>query len=169
MKNAINKPIKNYIVLFVLFVVVFFVYNWLIRIYRVNQVAKSSVLVSDILTISFNDFDNYIIENPDIIIYMPTLLNINNVFEHELLDYIVDNKYDDRIIYLNIGNTSYRKAKEKFVLNDTSKIKDLSKELATFITIKDSEIIDSYVVLKEYDFTKVKQFIQSGNEVLEND
>lgn len=164
MKKTIGKTLKNYIILIVLFIFVVFIYLAFIRIYRVNKIASSSVLTNTIAMISLSDFKNYIIENPSGLVYMPSLQESNDKFENQFLNLIIDKHLEEQIVYLNIGNSNYKKAKER-ILNDYT----LENETAVILLFENKKIIDILEIIDTYNFEDVKQFIEKGNEVLTND
>lgn len=164
MKKTINKTTKNYIILIILFIIVIFIYSTVIKIYQVNKIASSSVLTTTIAMISLNDFENYIIENHSGLVYMPSLKESNNKFENEFLDLIIAKHLEEQIVYLNIGNFNYNKAKER-ILNDYT----LENEKGIIFLFENKEIVDKLEIMNTYNFEDVKSFIENGNEVLIND
>ncbi len=169
MKKTIKIPFKNYITLIVLFLIVIFSYSWILKIYRVNKITQSSVLTNNIAIISVNDLNDYIIENPNTIIYLPTLIKTNNEFENKFLELILNNHYEEKIVYLNIGGASYKKIKERIFTDYSDNSSIFDDEFATLLLIKDGRIINSLLIKEGYEFRFVAKFISDGEEVLNND
>lgn len=169
MKKTIKIPFKNYITLIVLFLIVIFSYSWVLKIYRVNKITQSSVLTNNIAIISVNDLNDYIIENPNTIIYLPTLIKTNNEFENKFLELILNNHYEEKIVYLNIGGVSYKKIKERIFTDYSDNSSIFDDEFATLLLIKDGRIVNSLLIKEGYEFRFVAKFISDGEEVLNND
>lgn len=167
MKKTINKPLKNYVILIALFLIVIFIYSTFVKIYCVNKIANSSVLSNTIPIISLNDFDNYIVENPNSLIYMPTLEGDNNKFEQEFLELIISKHLEKQIVYLNIGSSNYSKIKSQMISSNNFSVD--KNETAIILLFKEQKIIDKLEITKNYKLNDVENFIEKGNEVLDND
>lgn len=167
--NNHKKLIKNYCILIVLFLAVILAYYFIIRIYRVNKITQSSVLVGKIPVISLADFDNYIIEDPDVIIYMPTLEEDNYEFEVDLLELIIDNRWEENLIYLDIKNSNYSKTKQFIFTSYADYILEDQDEKAVLLILQNGKINDSLLINDKNNFEEVELFLKNGNEVLSDD
>ena len=105
MKNEKNIPFKNYIflsmILIVSIVVIIYFYMWYSEI---EESKINTPIMDDYLSvINYNELDDYLIENKDVLIYVSVLnndkiRNFENKFKKKVNEYSLNNK----ILYLNL-------------------------------------------------------------------
>ena len=106
-KNVKTIPTKNYIKLAIIFIitliVVFYANTWY-RNYKVERL-NTPYIVDKLNTINYTELDNYIIENPNLIIYVGKN-NSNECYEFEkdLYKILKDNDLIDESIFLDLSN-----------------------------------------------------------------
>lgn len=120
-------PKKNYlilgIVLLVTFLLLYYFYMW-IDIYNESKINKP-ILDRYMDVINYNELDNYLVENPDCIIYVSVLENIEiREFEKKFKISFKDNDVNEEILYMDITN----------IMNDK---------------VLSNEIIDKYAINKK--------------------
>ena len=119
-------PNKNYIIVGVIFVItiglMFFLKNWYISYqdYK-NTIPVLSGVISEV---KYAEFDNYLSDNPSVVIYMGDTKD-NDCREIELeIKKLIENKHiKDRIIYFNITdvknkNLLLKELNDKYTLNN---------------------------------------------------
>ena len=106
--NALRKiPVKNYIILGVVIVVtlllLYYFYMW-VDVYKESKV-NIPIMDKYMTVINYNELDNYLVENPDTIIYVSVLEDdeIRN-FEKKLKNKYRDREVSNTILYMNITN-----------------------------------------------------------------
>ena len=84
-------PKKNYVIVLILAIATCLVLGYFVRWYRLREegLQPASVVTQAITEINFNEIDNYLLENPNVFIYVsnPQVENTQN-FEKELRDYL---------------------------------------------------------------------------------
>ncbi len=117
-------PIKNYFILafilIVTFLLLFYFYLWFDK-YEETLLSKR-ILDKYMLVININELDDYLIENPDTILYVSELNNEKiREFEKLLKSKYKNDEMDRNILYLDITNISERDKiylKGKYYFND---------------------------------------------------
>lgn len=97
--------LKNYVVLGIILitsvVIVLFINNWLSSI---NEQKKEKSIIANIIhEIKTDDIDDYILENPNFIIYMASKDDCNDVsFEKKFKSFLIDNELEKETVFLNL-------------------------------------------------------------------
>jgi len=153
-------PLKNYLIITIIMMVsvasVFYLVNW----YNTNQnhYKETSIIVDLIKEVKFSEFDDYMTENPDFIIYLGNKMeNINVKFEKNLKKFITkkdlqkqfvfmditefDNK-DSNLVKNHLENIANFKAHNYIIIVDNQKIKNI---LVVDESIKDSKVVESFL------------------------
>lgn len=113
-------PLKNYIILGIILamstIIVLIINNCLLSI---NDQKKEKTIITQIIhEITPNDFDNYILENPNFVIYMASKDNCTNIsFEKNLKKFLIDNDLETEFIFINLDemtNETYIKFIQKY-------------------------------------------------------
>ena len=118
-------PVKNYIILGVLlvstFLLLYYLYSWLV-VYNESKL-NQPILDKYMNVINYNELDDYLVENPNSIIYVSVLNNQEiRDFEIEFKNILKSNKVKYDMLYmdltdeLNNGELSAY-VKEKYVFN----------------------------------------------------
>lgn len=138
-------PLKNYVVLgvilFVSIMVVVYVNGWLKQTKK--QYTDNMVIFDFIKEIKVSEIDNYVIENPNFIIYISSKSNRDNIkFENDLEKFLADNDLQKDFIFINMDDFSndsysdfinkYYNNEEKFVLTDSIIVVDEQKIKSIF-------------------------------------
>ncbi len=104
-----KKLIKNYVLLFLIFVLVFFAVLYISKWYSVYRDYKLEIpVIRDTLSyeITAQDLDHYIMENPNTVVYMCTASsNSCRTFEKEFKKYVEKENLQNKIVYLNLSNS----------------------------------------------------------------
>lgn len=130
-KSELRKiPLKNYLILGVViivsFLVLYYLYMWLVAY---NETKLNKPIIDKYMSvINYNELDNYIVENPDSIIYVSVLENqeIRN-FEIEFKKILRKNKIKYNMLYLNLtdelkDDKISNEIKKKYLFNSLSLI-----------------------------------------------
>ena len=108
MDDKLRKiPVKNYIILGGIIVVTLFIlyyfYCW-VDVYKESKI-NIPILDKYMMVINYNELDNYIVENPNTIVYVSVLENEEiRGFEKKLKNKYKSNSVNNEILYMNITN-----------------------------------------------------------------
>ncbi len=102
-------PIKNYLFLGLLSVVTVLVVLYMANWYKASKeyYLESSVMTNFLGEIKETELENYILENPEVVIYISSdAEDTTKKFEKKLKDYIIKEEIASHFIYLNCSNVS---------------------------------------------------------------
>ena len=127
-KELRKIPVKNYMILGAVIVVtlllLYYFYMWV----DVYKESKNNIPIMDkyMTVINYNELDNYLVENPDTIVYVSVLEDDKiREFEKKIKVKYKNNELDREILYMNItddiSNKSLRnEMNSKYFLNNLS-------------------------------------------------
>ena len=139
-------PTKNYFMLLGLTIVTFMVVLYFGSWYKTTNEYKNDIspLISVLNSITIEELDSYLLDNPESIIYISGTEK-NYEYEKELKKIIENNNLQQTIIYLNLKENDYDKM-DKYYFNDKLKINNL--------VIFENNKIQYFVAHNEKDLTK---------------
>lgn len=150
--------LKNYIILFIIVVLSGSAFIYFINLYnlRSNYEKSTHYTMSFLNEIHINDLENYLIENPDMIIYINEKndLELENV-ETKLKNHIIEKDYINDIVYINSNNTNKKLLKK---LNKFSKTK--LQNIPNVIITKDGMIQNELYFDENIDEFKIIEFME---------
>lgn len=164
MKEELRKiPRKNYVILGVVILVslliVYYLYMWFTA-YKSTKVGE--VILDKYMTvINYNELDDYLVENPDAIIYVG-ILNDEDItkFEKKFKNSIKNNKINKEVLYLNItdelnSGKKISEMKDKYTVNYAN-----ITDVPNIMVFEDGKIKTIYSIRDNgYDVQKVEKFI----------
>lgn len=168
-------PKKNYIILFGLSIGTVILLIYVSSLYKSYQFSKDKnyEIQSVLSTITMSDVDNYIQENPNIVLYISNSDNESvNSFETEFKKYIKDNDLSHEIVYLNttgITNDDFNKIANYY--NDAYKVMSINLlGTSNLLFFEDGKIEDiMYLSNKDINIADVKIFLEKNNVLGERD
>ena len=130
-KEIRKVPFKNYIILGVVMVVtillLYYFYMW-VDIYKESKI-NIPIMDKYMNVINYNELDNYLVENPNTILYVSILDNEEiRTFEKKFKNEFKNKKINNELLYMNLT----------VELSD----KNISNELENKYYIKDLSIVD---------------------------
>ena len=148
-----DKKVKNYIILFIIFIVGILITLYLCQCYKVysdNQ-KETPVIRSYLKEMSMlEELNNFILENPSSIIYTCTSKNDRcRMFEKELKNVVEkDDLYDD-LVYLNVKDEEL----DSFISNFNKKFnyKHELVNVPAFIFFRDGKVNNIYQDKKDHE------------------
>ena len=173
MKEELRKvPFKNYIilgiVLLVSMLILYYFYMW-VDAYNESKLNKP-IMDKYMEVINYNELDNYLIENPNTIIYVSVLENKEvRDFEKKFKKLFINNEIDHKILYLDITNEINDKSvkemlKERYSINSVSIL-----NVPNIIVFDDGNLKTIYSISEDnYDIDRIKLFI-NNNKFSEED
>lgn len=150
-----DVPKKNYIVLTLIALGVIVLCFVFMNMYNKNNKDIYKSVVKDIINeIKYEDLDNYLQENPEVVLYINDSSKKNSDIEKGLKDLIVENNIQQYVVYIEKDNSIV----EKLNLNSNSPI---------FIAYKDGKMVE-ILSQKKYTNDEIKNFFLR-NGVVESD
>lgn len=120
MNNTLRKiPVKNYIILgvviFITLFILYYFYMW-VDVYKESKI-NIPIMDKYMRVINYNEFSDYLIENPDTIVYVSVLEDEKiREFEKKFKNKYRENEIENEILYMNITDD----IKDKNVRNEMS-------------------------------------------------
>ena len=158
-------PKKNYIILGIVILVslliIYYFYMWV----SAYKDAKENVPVLDnyMNVINYNELDNYIVENPDSIIYVSVVDDIEiNKFDKKLANSIKNNDFNKDVLYMNITETIKDDSiKRKMIEKYSLKYADIT-DVPNIIVFEDGKLISIYNIKDNgYSVSKAVEFVNN--------
>ena len=121
-------PTKNYIILGVVILVTLFILYYFYMWVDVYKESKINIPIMDkyMTVINYNELDNYVVENPNTIVYVSVLEDDKiRGFEKQFKNKYRNNEIENDVLYMNITddirNTNIKEdMDDRYVLNDLS-------------------------------------------------
>lgn len=154
-------PLKNYFILALVVILSGIIVFALATTYtnKKRYDEKENHVLSFLKEIYINDFENFIIENPDIIIYTSDSDNYKmKKLEKKLKKHIIERNYEQDIIYVDVTNS---KAPFINVLNKYLSNENKLNGIPNILIVKDGKINnvmymnDDTTVIKMIDFMEL--------------
>lgn len=146
-------PKKNYLILFIIAIVVVIATGILMNIYNANhEVVYESKIKTIVTEIKYEDLSNYLIENPNVVVYVNNSHKDNNKLESDIYKLIADKNIQQYMIYMERNKDIVDKYK-------------LPKNNPLFIAFKDGKKVEIFSE-KEYTIEGIESFLVR-NEVIE--
>ena len=99
-------PKKNYVMVVILAIATCLILAYFVRWYRLREegLQPASVVTQAITEINYNEIDNYLLENPNVFIYVSNpQIEGTKVFEKQLRDYLKEEEFQHRMVYLDLS------------------------------------------------------------------
>lgn len=161
MKREIPK--KNYFFVGLISVVVVIVVLYLAKLYTTNNINRESSIMSNYLSnITIEELNNYLLENPDVVIYWDNKANIENTsFEKKLKKYIIKNDLQRKFVFVDtteVTNSELKVIADKY-LDKSLKDKRVNlKTMPNLLILVDGKIVDVlYTFDQEMDMDYLKE------------
>ena len=121
-------PTKNYIILGMVILVTLFILYYFYMWVDVYKESKINIPIMDkyMTVINYNELDNYVVENPNTIVYVSVLEDDRiREFEKQFKNKYRNNEIENDVLYMNITddirNTNIKEdMDDRYVLNDLS-------------------------------------------------
>ena len=121
-------PTKNYIILGMVILVTLFILYYFYMWVDVYKESKINIPIMDkyMTVINYNELDNYVVENPNTIVYVSVLEDDKiRGFEKQFKNKYRNNEIENDVLYMNITddirNTNIKEdMDDRYVLNDLS-------------------------------------------------
>lgn len=167
-KNNEKKPLKNYLILLLLFAIGIGITLYLCRWYKViDQEKKQTPVIRGTLTneLYSNELDAYLVEYPSSVLYLCTSDSMKcRNFEKHFKKYINNNGLGEYIVYVNLTNTNQEEFVKSFNDKYSSK-KKITTSYPALVVLNDGKISDIIQTKKDKKLTvkDTKEFIEENN------
>lgn len=151
-------PLKNYFILALVVIlsgiIVYFLGNFYINKKRYDE--KENHVLSFLKEIYVDDFENFIIENPDVIIYINRIDNSKNKkLEKKLKKEIIERNYEQDIIYIDSTEIS-----SNFVDVLNNHIDNKLNIIPNVIIVKDGKICNVMYINSNTKYSEIIDFME---------
>lgn len=160
MKRKIPK--KNYVIVVIMAIVVIALVFYLAKLYTNATLNKNSSVISNYLSnVTLEEMDNYLLENPDVIVYWADREDLTNEkFEKQLKKYIVKNNLQKYFVFVDIKDIDVKEIESISNKYLSKKIKNVNLETKpSLLIIEDSKIVE-VVYTYEQDMKYLREKFQ---------
>ena len=161
-------PVKNYIILGIVILftllILYYFYCW-VDVYKESKI-NIPILDKYMTVINYNELDNYIVENPDTIVYVSVLEDEKiRGFEKKLKNKYKGKEIDNEILYMNITDG----IKNKDIKDDMiGKYSINGLDVPSVLVFSDGKLNSIYSISdNDYDIDRFLEYI--NNIKLERD
>ena len=165
MKKEREIAFKNYIILALVLIItiigVIYIFMW----YSSKEKSKLELPILDdyIMSINYNELNDYIVENKDAVIYTSVLNDVNiRLFENKFKNVIIKNNLNSSILYLDLTNE----------IKDTNVLLKMEKKYGTKIDIpsvmvfRDGVLTDVYNIKEDnYNVKKLEKYLEKEDVI----
>ena len=162
---------KNYIILGVVIIftmlILYYFYMW-VDVYKESKI-NIPIMDKYMTVINYNELDNYIVENPDTIVYVSVLEDENiREFEKKFKVKYKNNQIDNEVLYMNITDDIKNNSLKNEMISKYS-VNALNITNVPLIMVFEDGILNSIYSISDngYDIDKLVVYI--NNVVLESD
>ena len=170
-KELRKVPTKNYIILGVVIIVtlllLYYFYMW-VDVYKESKI-NIPIMDKYMSVINYNELDNYIVENPNTIVYVSILEDENiREFEKKFKVKYKNNQIDNEVLYMNITDDIKNNSLKNEMISKYS-VNALNITNVPLIMVFEDGVLNSIYSISDngYDIDKLVVYI--NNVVLESD
>ena len=166
-KDIRKVPLKNYIILggviVVTILLLYYFYMW-VDIYKESKI-NIPIMDKYMNVINYNELDNYLVENPNTILYVSVLDNEEiRTFEKKLKNEFKNKNINNDLLYMDLTS----QLNNKDVMNDLANkyyVNDLAiTDVPCILAFSSGSLKSIYsIVNNDYDVVKTVEFINSFN------
>jgi len=173
MKNSeLRKvPFKNYVILGVVIVVTIFILNYFYMWVDVYKESKINIPIIDkyLTVINYNELEDYLVENPNTIVYVSVLENDTiREFEKKLKIKYKNNEIDNDLLYMNITD-DIDKSNIRNEMNNKYSLNNLSMTNVPVVLVFKDGLLKSIYSISENNYDVDRAMIYINNIKLESD
>ena len=160
-----NIPKKNYIILGIIIIVTMIIVNYFYMWYQVYEESKLNkpIMNKYMQVINLNELDDYLVENPNTIIYVSVLENKNiREFEKLFKRELKKKNIKREMLYLDITNDIKDEEKMKSVKKKYSIDSVSIEDVPVVIVVDNGKLSQIYSISQNnYDIKNFENFINS--------
>lgn len=158
-------PKKNYFILVVVLLLtvlaVYYFYMWN-KAYNESKI-NEPILDKYMMVINYNELEDYLIENPDTIIYTSILADKDiRSFENRFKNYIRNDKLDHEVLYMDITGEIKNSNKKNEIMNKYSVEYANILDIPNVMVFENGKLKMIYNIQdNDYDVKRTVEFINS--------
>ena len=164
-------PKKNYIILgvVILFTILllYYFYMW-VDVYKESKI-NIPIMDKYMSVINYNEFDNYLVENPNTIVYVSVLEDEKiREFEKKLKNKYKNSYVDNEVLYMNITESM----KDKNLVNqmrDKYSLNNLDITIVPCVLVFNGGVLASIYSVSDNDYDVDKFVVYINDILLESD
>jgi len=173
MKNSeLRKvPFMNYVILGVVIVVTIFILNYFYMWVDVYKESKINIPIMDkyMTVINYNELEDYLVENPNTIVYVSVLENDTiREFEKKLKIKYKNNEIDNDLLYMNITD-DIKNSNIRNEMNNKYSLNNLSMTNVPVVLVFKDGLLKSIYSISENNYDVDRAMIYINNIKLESD
>lgn len=173
MKNSeLRKvPFKNYVILGVVIVVTIFILNYFYMWVDVYKESKINIPIMDkyMTVINYNELEDYLVENPNTIVYVSVLENDTiREFEKKLKIKYKNKQVENELLYMNITD-DIDKSNISNEMNNKYSLNNLSMTNVPVVLVFKDGLLKSIYSISENNYDVDRAMIYINNIKLESD
>lgn len=164
-------PIKNYVILGVIVIVTLFILYYFYLWVDVYKESKINVPIMDkyMTVINYNELDNYLVENPNTIIYVSVLEDEEiRTFEKKFKSKYRSNVIQKEVLYMNITEELKNKNIRSKMINKYS-LNNLNITDVPCVLVFNGGLLKSIYSVSDNDYDIERFVIYLNNILLESD
>ena len=171
-KDELRKvPVKNYVILGVVIVVtvliLYYFYLW-VDVYKESKI-NIPIMDKYMTVINYNELDNYLVENPNTIVYVSVLEDETiRDFEKKIKNKYKKKKIDNDVLYMNVTEDIKNDDIRKNMISKY-KINDLDLLDVPCVLVFNDGILKSIYSISDNDYDIERFIIYLNNIELESD
>lgn len=164
-------PIKNYVILGIVIIVTLFIlyyfYMW-VDVYKESRV-NIPIMDKYMTVINYNELDNYLVENPNTIVYVSVLENEEiRRFEKKFKNKYKNNAIEKEILYMNITDEVRNKDMRSEMVNKYS-LNNLNITSVPCVLVFSDGLLKSIYSVIDNDYDIDRFIIYLNNIYFESD
>lgn len=164
-------PIKNYVILGIVIIVTLFIlyyfYMW-VDVYKESRV-NIPIMDKYMTVINYNELDNYLVENPNTIVYVSVLENEEiRRFEKKFKNKYKNNAIEKEILYMNITDEVRNKDMRSEMVNKYS-LNNLNITSVPCILVFSDGLLKSIYSVIDNDYDIDRFIVYLNNIYFESD
>lgn len=159
-------PLKNYILLFVLVGVTVFLTYYCCDLYNERHKKSYTSLISSFITeIKEDDIENYVLENPNVVLYISdkTDENLKEV-ENKMKSFLTEKNIYSYFVYVNVLKTEEEKLN---IFQENYNLELDFDKIPILVAFQDGELKEMYNI-QEWNSNELTDFL-TRNEVIDSD
>ena len=144
-------PKKNYIIMIIIIIGIV-ISTILLANYYNNHFKKTSIMYNYLSEIKKKDLNTYLIENPNIILYISNKYDTKNLeIEEKLKQEIINNNLDNYFVYINLNDNNL-----DFIDNINNKYNgNIDKKIPLLAVFENRKIKEVYYDLKNINIVEI--------------
>lgn len=164
-------PRKNYLIVALMAIIVVILVLYLAKLYmNSNSDQKHSLMSNYLSNVTVQELDNYLLENPNIIIYWADNEDLSNSrFEKGLKKYLIEHDLQRYFVFVNTHGLTIEEIKKIADKYLDAELKNKNIDLETmpnFLFVEDGKIVDIlYKYKQDMVINDIKEYLENSGAI----